>query len=160
MFSKGSYQSNKEEKTIFGLGVKLTGTLKDSGPITIHGQVQGEVSSDQSIYIGAKAFVEGPLMAQTIIIAGRVEGEIKAAETLEINSTGRVSGSIQTANLIIQPGAVFNGKCSMEIKTPPPLDPEPKQPSIPDLPTPEKNNLFGKSLANQEETINNYEVEE
>ena len=46
-------------------------------------------------------------------VGGTVEGRITAHTSVKILSTGRVYGDIFTPALIIEYGAVFDGKCSM-----------------------------------------------
>ena len=110
---KPSKSRNSSEGTIIGAGVKLIGSLKDEGPITINGEVKGDITSSESIFVGEDAFIQGPISAQFITVSGAVEGEIKASETLEITPTGKVSGKIDTKTLIIRPGALFIGQCKM-----------------------------------------------
>lgn len=110
---KPSKSRNSSEGTIIGAGVKLTGSFKDEGPITINGEAKGDITSGESILIGEDAFIQGPISAQFITVSGTVEGEIKATETLEITPTGKVSGKIDTKTLIIRPGALFIGQCKM-----------------------------------------------
>lgn len=101
--------------TVVGANVKLTGTLKDINDIIIHGAVEGDVISEKNVLIAETAKVKGPIKALTINISGEVNGEVTANEKLEIQPTGKISGSIITKSLTIKPGAVFNGKCAMEI---------------------------------------------
>lgn len=110
---KPAKSRNSSEGTIIGAGVKLAGSLKDEGPIAINGEVKGDISSNESIFVGEDAFIQGPISAQFITVSGTVEGEIKATDTLEITPTGKVSGKIDTKTLIIRPGALFIGQCKM-----------------------------------------------
>ena len=99
-----------EVHTIVGSNVKLTGTLKDTNDIVIHGTVEGEVISDQNIVVDETANVKGPVTAQSVSVSGVVEGMVKALDKLEIHPSGRVDGNIQTKDLIIHSGARFIGK--------------------------------------------------
>ena len=99
-----------EIHTIVGSNVKLTGTLKDTNDIVIHGTVEGEVISDQNIVVDETANVKGPVTAQSVSVSGVVEGMVKALDKLEIHPSGRVDGNIQTKDLIIHSGARFIGK--------------------------------------------------
>ena len=96
--------------TVIGANVKLTGTLKDSNDITVHGYVDGEVISDRDIVITETASIKGPMTANTITISGKVNGAITANEKLEINPSGKVYGSITAKDLIVHSGAIFVGK--------------------------------------------------
>lgn len=103
--------------TVVGANVKLSGVLKDSNEIVIHGHIEGEVNSDKQVVIEQSASVKGPITAKEVIVSGKVDGHIKASSKLTINETGEVKGSIYTNELTIKPGAVFNGKSQMKGQT-------------------------------------------
>lgn len=96
--------------TVIGANVKLTGTLKDSNDITIHGNIDGEVISDRDVNVTESASIKGPITANVIVVSGKVNGAITAHEKLEINPSGKVYGSITAKDLIIHSGAMFVGK--------------------------------------------------
>ncbi len=102
--------------TVIGSNVLLTGILKDSGDITIHGRMEGEVSSERSIVVGETAEIKGPISGQIITVAGVVRGSIDAGQKLELLPTGKVYGSIATRELIIRSGAIFVGKSTMPVE--------------------------------------------
>ncbi len=99
--------------TVVGSNVKLTGILKDTNDIIVHGTVEGEVVSEHNVTITETSEIKGPITAANITIAGKVTGNIQASQKLEILSTGRVYGSIATKELIIKSGAIFIGKSVM-----------------------------------------------
>lgn len=109
---KGDNQIN----TVVGSSVKLTGALKDTNDIVVHGVVEGEVNSDQNVQVGETAKIKGPVGGQNISVSGEVKGTIVAAKKLEIHPSGKVTGNILTNELIIQGGAIFVGKSEMPIK--------------------------------------------
>lgn len=109
---KGDEQIN----TVVGSSVKLTGTLKDTNDIVIHGTVEGEVNSDQNVMVGETAKIKGPVSGQNVNVSGEVKGTIVAAKKIEIHPSGRVTGNIVTNELIIHGGAIFVGKSEMPIK--------------------------------------------
>lgn len=102
--------------TVVGANVKLQGTLKDSSDIIVHGQVEGEVMSDQTVTVAESANIKGPVTAQVVLLSGTIRGAVEAKEKLEITPTGRLHGSLMTKNLIINSGAVLNGKSTMDNK--------------------------------------------
>lgn len=109
---------NKEEtaeavSTVVGSSVKLTGSLKDTADIVVHGQVEGEVASDQNVVIGETARVKGPVIAQNVSVSGEVEGSVEASQKLEVHPTGKIFGNIKTNDLVIHSGATFVGKSAM-----------------------------------------------
>lgn len=99
--------------TVVGANVKLVGTLQDASDIIIHGRIEGEVISTQSITVTETAYVKGPVSAEIVTVAGKVNGSITATGKLEIMPTGKIFGSITSKDLSIRSGAIFVGKCTM-----------------------------------------------
>lgn len=101
------------DETIIGSGVSLIGNLEDKGPISIYGRAKGEITSNESIFVGDSAQIEGPLKARKITVAGNAIGQIDAEDKLDIASSGVVEGRIKTNNLTIESGAIFIGESDM-----------------------------------------------
>lgn len=99
--------------TIVGTNVKLLGTLQDANDITIHGQIEGEVISSQTINVSETAQIKGPISGEIVMIAGTIRGSVTATGKLEILPSGKVFGSITSKDISIKSGAVFVGKCTM-----------------------------------------------
>jgi cytoskeletal protein CcmA (bactofilin family) len=57
--------------------------------------------------------VKATVQAGTIEVSGIIEGTVTARNSVKIHPTGRVFGDIYTPSLIIENGAVFDGKCHM-----------------------------------------------
>jgi len=99
--------------TVVGANVKLVGTLQDASDIIVHGRIEGEVISSQSITVTETAYIKGPVSAEIVTVAGKVNGSITATGKLEIMPTGKVFGSITSKDLAIRSGAIFIGKSTM-----------------------------------------------
>ncbi|MCL4387386.1 polymer-forming cytoskeletal protein [Patescibacteria group bacterium] len=108
-----SYVEGKAAETIVGSSVKLKGNLKSDGDITIDGHLNGEIRTKASVIIGPHANVVANIKAKNIEIAGVVQGNIEADSKLEVTDTGRVFGDIAASILVVSPGALFTGKCTM-----------------------------------------------
>ncbi len=106
----------EEFDTVVGQDVVLSGSLKNAGSILINGRVQGDVVSNQSVVIGAEAVVEGPIEAENVQVAGTVMGAVTTVGTLEMLPNSKIKGDIKAGTLHIQPGAIFNGTCAMELE--------------------------------------------
>ncbi len=101
------------QPTIIGANVKLVGSLNDAHDITIHGTVEGDIHSENTVTIGETAKVKGPVIGRNVTVSGVVRGSIEATEKLELLQTGKVYGNISAGDLVIRSGAHFAGKCSM-----------------------------------------------
>ncbi|TSC92222.1 MAG: hypothetical protein CEN91_524 [Candidatus Berkelbacteria bacterium Licking1014_85] len=99
--------------TVVGSNVKLTGTIKDVNDIVVHGKVEGEVISEKNIVITEGAEIKGPVSADNVTISGKVIGSITAHTKFELLPGGNVNGSVATKDLVVQSGAILNGKCIM-----------------------------------------------
>ncbi len=104
---------NKSVETIVGESVKLKGNLKSDGDVIINGSVSGDVRTKASVKVGIHANVVASIKAANVQISGVVQGNIDAKDTLQISETGKVYGDIQAGVLVVSPGALFSGKCSM-----------------------------------------------
>lgn len=124
---------NKSVETIVGESVKLKGNLKSDGDVIINGSVSGDIRTKASVKVGTNANVVASIKAANVQISGVVQGNVDAKETLQISETGKVYGDIQAGVLVVSPGALFSGKCSMvetkrEIELEPVLEMEEEEP--------------------------------
>jgi cytoskeletal protein CcmA (bactofilin family) len=103
-----------ETETIVGESVKLKGNLKSDSNIKIAGSLQGEIKTKGDIEIGKSAKINAKIQAQNLKVAGTINGNIEIKEQLEITETGKVFGDLTTNILVIQPGAIFSGKSTMQ----------------------------------------------
>jgi len=94
-------------------GVRVDGKLETTGTFRIDASMKGTLTSSEVLILGENARVEGQLDGNYIIIAGRFDGIINAKGKVEIKTKAIVTGEIHTPCLIIEPGAVFDGRCHM-----------------------------------------------
>ncbi|MBM3919771.1 MAG: polymer-forming cytoskeletal protein [Sphingomonadales bacterium] len=121
MFS--SNQSGKQGKkepasvnnllNIIGPGTKLKGDLVSEGDFRVDGVIEGHVTVKQRLVLGDGGSITGDIDARDATIAGFIKGNITVAETLVLKSNSKIDGDIATGKIIIESGASFNGRCSM-----------------------------------------------
>lgn len=99
--------------THIGKGTTVEGNIETGGNIRIEGKVNGFVRSKAKVALGPVSAVEGNITAQNADIEGDVHGKLEIAELLTLKSTAIVNGDILTGKLVVEPGASFNGNCSM-----------------------------------------------
>jgi cytoskeletal protein CcmA (bactofilin family) len=110
MFKK---ESADEILSILGEGVEFQGELSFTHGIRIDGTVQGKIRSDASLIVGPKGKVSADIAIRSVSINGELRGTVHASERVEIHKMGKVFGDLYTPCLIIEAGAVFEGKCNM-----------------------------------------------
>lgn len=94
--------------TVLGTDIKYKGDISGDSIIRIDGKVEGNISLKQGIILGEKAYVEGNMDSDYIILFGHIKGNIKSKEII-LKATGIVEGDIQTDALEIEMGSRYNG---------------------------------------------------
>lgn len=91
----------------------IKGDISSQGNIRVEGKVEGSLISKNKIVIGDSAYVTGNVQALEAEVSGHIEGEINCKGTLFLKKTAYINGDIHANKLIIENGAIFNGKCNM-----------------------------------------------
>lgn len=94
-------------------GTVITGDIQSEGILRIDGTVKGMVRTKAKIAVGKAGLIEGDIFCEEADVEGQVTGAVQAGHKLTIRSHGRVYGDINTGKLVVEPGASFNGSCSM-----------------------------------------------
>ena len=101
-----------------GEGTEFDGKVTYKGTLRLDGKFKGIINSDSSLVVGETAQIDGEINVSQVTVSGKVVGIIRAKDRLEIFSKARVSADIFTSCLIIEEGAIFQGKCNMEALKP------------------------------------------
>jgi cytoskeletal protein CcmA (bactofilin family) len=101
------------ELNLIGAGTVIEGKLRSSGNLRIDGKIIGEVTATQNIAVGAGGDVDGNVSARNVTIGGKIKGTVVAQEKIVFESKAVVRGDIRAAKLVIDEGAMFDGKCVM-----------------------------------------------
>lgn len=99
--------------TIIAQGVRVEGDFNSKGNVIIEGAVMGSVKTNNNLHVGEKAKIAASVSAKDAFIAGEIQGNLKIKEKLELAPTSKIYGDIEAKTLIINAGAIMNGKCSM-----------------------------------------------
>ena len=91
----------------------FTGEVQFKSMLRIDGNFSGSVNSlEGTLIVGSGAQVTDAVINVAVArIDGIVEGDINASKELVIGRTATVTGNLSAAQLIIEEGALFNGKC-------------------------------------------------
>ena len=108
-----SVSNGSNELNFIGTGTSLEGTIETNGSLRIDGRVKGTVKSSDTVTIGSGGEVNGEIFARNAIVGGKIEGNIIVEEKLVLESTSVLTGNLRAGKLIIDEGAVFNGKSEM-----------------------------------------------
>jgi len=92
----------------------LEGTLTFQGEGRIAGRFAGKLVSQGSLRLEQGSVVKAEIEVASVVVLGEVEGNIKASTSVELKAGARVRGDIDTPALLVERGAMLDGKCHME----------------------------------------------
>jgi cytoskeletal protein CcmA (bactofilin family) len=110
----GGLSSSQASMSYLGKSMKIKGKISSDEYLTVEGQVEGNIDISKTLTIGKEGFVNGTINADIVKLDGKAEGNITAASKLEIASSGTFQGTIKSDKLVIEEGAVFQGKVNVE----------------------------------------------
>jgi cytoskeletal protein CcmA (bactofilin family) len=97
-------------------GTEFAGELSFLKGLRVSGIIRGKVRSEAMLEIGPGGKIDAEVVVRRVVINGEFRGTIKASERVEILKDGKVFGDIYTPCLIIEAGAIFEGRCNMSDK--------------------------------------------
>ena len=95
------------------VGTKVVGDVKTEADFRLDGQIDGSIECKGKLIVGQHGFVKGNVICENAEISGEVSGNVVINDTLSLRATAIVGGDIATKVLVIEPNAIFNGKCTM-----------------------------------------------
>lgn len=112
--SMSSLVPSNELTALLGRGTRFEGKLHFEGRLRIDGSFSGQILCDDTLIIGEGAFVDGEVLAATVIIrGGKVRANIRATRSIELYVPAEVSGSLRAPEVFMDKGVQFTGNCTM-----------------------------------------------
>ena len=106
-------------RNVLNSDVTVVGTLRFTDDLLVDGSVEGEITSDGVLTVGANATIQAgeknkvAVRTKSAIIHGRVTGDVVVTDRVELASTAELVGDITAARIAIQEGATFVGHCAV-----------------------------------------------
>jgi cytoskeletal protein CcmA (bactofilin family) len=107
-------KNNAASMTFISDGTRITGDIAIDHDLRVEGFLKGTVSVGGTLVLGPTGKIEGDVVARAATLAGHLAGNIKTHEKLVLETKSVLLGDLQTRELIINEGAMFQGKCSMD----------------------------------------------
>ena len=104
-------------RNVLNYDVSVVGTLRFTDDLLVDGSVEGEITSDGVLTVGANASIQAgeknkvAVRTQSAIIHGKVVGDIVVTDRVVLAATAEVVGDVTAAKISIEEGAVFVGMC-------------------------------------------------
>jgi len=114
--AEGITPTEREGLSAFvGYGVEFKGVLYYKGKVQIEGHFDGEIQTDDTLFIGDLAVVTGQIRAGSVICSGQLTGDIFAHDLIALKAPAIVEAALTTPKLGMENGVIFNGKISMPV---------------------------------------------
>ena len=102
-------------------GTTITGDVKASGRVRLHGAVHGDVEVDGLLEVAKDGVVDGAsIVAAALVVLGRVRGAVRVSGKVEVWKGGVLEGDVRAGALDIEDGATFVGRSEMALPDGPP----------------------------------------
>ncbi len=104
-------------KTFLGKGSTIEGNIKVEHSLRIDGKVKGDVTSGDTLVVGSEGEINGNVHVKNLVLGGKIAGTVLAPGRTVLEAHSELQGELKTGKLVIDEGAVFDGKCSMNEKS-------------------------------------------
>ena len=92
---------------------KIKGEVHSQSDFRIDGEIEGTIQTVGRLVVGKTGIVSGKVICTNADVEGTIRGTLFVKNTLSLKSTAIIEGEVQAEKLAIEPGAIFNVKCSM-----------------------------------------------
>ena len=100
-------------------GTTVRGQLSGDEDLTVEGRIEGSVRLTKNLSVAPGAVLVAEVEARAIGVSGHITGNVKAADALALEAGAVVVGDVTTPRLIIEDGARFKGRVTMNVDIPP-----------------------------------------
>jgi len=100
-------------KLMLASSALITGNVR-AASCSVEGLVEGKMECTNELELGPTGRLNADVMAgKRMVLRGQVFGNVSTGGMLHIMATAKVTGDIRARQIIIEEGAVFNGRCLM-----------------------------------------------
>ena len=99
--------------SVIGPGSIFEGKFYIAGSLRIEGKFEGEIKTEESLYVGDTGKVKTNISAKSVAVSGTMIGNIKAEAEVRLEESGKLLGDVVSPVLYIQPGVVAKGNITI-----------------------------------------------
>ena len=92
---------------------KVKGEILSDGDFRIDGTLEGSIKTDGKVVVGKEGSIIGKVSCSNADVEGNINGNLFVSNTLSLRSSSVIDGDVSIGKLIVESGATFNAKCSM-----------------------------------------------
>jgi cytoskeletal protein CcmA (bactofilin family) len=113
MFGKPSDSGVSRSQSLIQEGVSIRGEVLAQGDVRLEGSLEGSLTTDARIIVGATGRVAAHLEAEEVLVMGRIQGKIVGRKRIELRKGAHVEGDLVAQSLVIEEGVFFQGLAQM-----------------------------------------------
>ncbi len=102
-----------ELNTILGKGSNFEGNITVEHSLRVDGRLKGDIKSGDTLVVGKDGEINGNSKVKNLVLGGKIKGTVEAAGKVVLESKSEFRGELKTGKLVIDEGAIFDGRCSM-----------------------------------------------
>jgi len=99
-------------------GSSFEGKLSFKDTVRIDGHFSGQITSENTLVIGETGVIEADIRSQIVIVSGTIHGNVVALRKVVLHKSAQVDGDVETPSVVMEEGAVLNGKLNMSAAAP------------------------------------------
>jgi cytoskeletal protein CcmA (bactofilin family) len=104
-----SFIQSNAPRTVLFPDSSISGKLSYSVPVKIDSRFSGEIKATELLVIGPNAIVDAHVSARHLKLEGKLNGQVQVIGCFEVLPGGHFQGEAKAGELMIHPGAVFEG---------------------------------------------------
>ncbi len=99
--------------TVMASDITFSGKIKFTKPFMIKGKMNGNIEATSDLLVDLDAEINADIVADRVLVRGKVKGNVNGYKLVYVAASGTVIGDIKSAQVVLEPGSTFSGKCSM-----------------------------------------------
>jgi len=110
------FQSDKKSNALGSIldpNIEINGDLNVSANLVVHGKINGNITSTQTINTAKGSKIKGNIIAKNAMISGEICGDVEVSEKIVLGQNAHLVGNLKASILIIEEGAKFDGMSNM-----------------------------------------------
>ena len=111
---KTAQKTKLMDRNVIAKNTTIVGDIKSDGDFRVDGTLEGTLTTNGRVIIGAEGSIKGKVEAKNADIEGTFSGNLLVLNTLTIKATATISGEVVIGKLSVEPGASFNATCAMK----------------------------------------------
>lgn len=109
--------AQQEPTCVIGRGITIKGTVRGAEDVVVEGTLEGRLELQHHLLVETGGRVRAEVQVRTAAIAGALDGTV-TAEAVALHAGSVVTAELTAPRIIIEDGARFTGRITMDVPLP------------------------------------------